>query len=130
MAEKKRVLMICLGMTFKLILEIFYDIIINVIYLLTGNICRSPIAEAVFADYIAKNNLTDKWEVDSAALIGYHTGKSPDSRAMSTLKDKGIKNYSHRARPVRILIYFIYVWSVLKLAIKLANHTAKIPDHF
>ncbi|XP_015110325.1 low molecular weight phosphotyrosine protein phosphatase isoform X2 [Diachasma alloeum] len=64
------------------------------------NICRSPIAEAVFADYISKNNLTDTWNVDSAALIGYHTGKSPDRRAMSTLRDKGITNYSHRARPI------------------------------
>ncbi|XP_011300606.1 low molecular weight phosphotyrosine protein phosphatase-like isoform X3 [Fopius arisanus] len=77
MSEKRRVLMICLG-----------------------NICRSPIAEAVFADYISKNNLTDTWEVDSAALIGYHTGKSPDHRAMSTLRDSGITNYSHRARPI------------------------------
>ncbi|XP_034934140.1 low molecular weight phosphotyrosine protein phosphatase 1-like isoform X2 [Chelonus insularis] len=77
MSDKKKVLMVCLG-----------------------NICRSPIAEAVFADYIDKHDLKDKWEVDSAALIGYHTGKSPDVRAMNTLKTKGITNYVHHARPI------------------------------
>ncbi|XP_076619323.1 low molecular weight phosphotyrosine protein phosphatase [Colletes latitarsis] len=77
MAQKKNVLMICLG-----------------------NICRSPIAEAVFINEINKLNISDLWEVDSAALIGYHTGKSPDHRAMSTLREKGITNYSHKARPI------------------------------
>ncbi|XP_043472484.1 low molecular weight phosphotyrosine protein phosphatase 1-like [Leptopilina heterotoma] len=78
MTDKKSVLMICLG-----------------------NICRSPIAEAVFDDYIKKNNLEEQWEVKSAALIGYHTGKSPDKRAMTTLKEKGITTYSHAARPIK-----------------------------
>ncbi|XP_017888238.2 low molecular weight phosphotyrosine protein phosphatase-like, partial [Ceratina calcarata] len=44
--------------------------------------------------------LSNSWEVESAALIGYHTGKNPDHRAMSTLRDKGITNYSHKARPI------------------------------
>ncbi|KAK0084829.1 hypothetical protein PV325_006355 [Microctonus aethiopoides] len=87
MTEKKRVLMICLG-----------------------NICRSPIAEAVFADYIIKNGLTDSWEVDSAALISYHTGKSPDHRAMTTIKEKGIENYSHRARPISKSDFHEFDW--------------------
>ena len=69
-----------------------------------GNICRSPIAEAVFDDYIKKNGLSEKWEVQSAALIGYHTGKSPDKRAMTTLKESGIANYSHKARPVSLYL--------------------------
>ncbi|XP_014474630.1 PREDICTED: low molecular weight phosphotyrosine protein phosphatase-like [Dinoponera quadriceps] len=78
MSQKKRVLMICLG-----------------------NICRSPIAEAVFDSEIGKRGLRNHWEVESAALIGYHTGKKPDHRALSTLKENGITNYSHRARPIK-----------------------------
>ncbi|KAK2589023.1 hypothetical protein KPH14_001866 [Odynerus spinipes] len=87
MSQKKKVLMICLG-----------------------NICRSPIAEAVFDDQIKKMNLIDQWEVDSAALIGYHTGKRPDQRAMSTLKEKGLTNYSHRARPITEDDFHKYDW--------------------
>ncbi|XP_078047972.1 low molecular weight phosphotyrosine protein phosphatase-like [Augochlora pura] len=50
MDSKKKVLMVCLG-----------------------NICRSPIAEAVFIEQMNKLNVQHSWEVDSAALIGYHT---------------------------------------------------------
>ncbi|XP_066591118.1 low molecular weight phosphotyrosine protein phosphatase-like isoform X2 [Prorops nasuta] len=45
-------------------------------------------------------NLTNSWEVESAALIGYHTGKGPDRRAMSVLREKGINDYCHKARPI------------------------------
>ena len=69
-------------------------------YFFIGNICRSPIAEAVFAKHIKENKLQNEWEVDSAALIGYHTGKGPDNRAMKTLKNRGITDYSHKARTV------------------------------
>lgn len=69
-------------------------------YFFLGNICRSPIAEAVFANIVKEKGLQDSWGVDSAALIGYHTGKNPDSRARETLKEKGISDYSHKARPV------------------------------
>lgn len=87
MAEKKRVLMICLG-----------------------NICRSPIAEAVFDEQISKLGLKNSWEVNSAALIGYHTGKGPDHRAMSTLRENGITNYSHKARPITEEDFREYDW--------------------
>ncbi|KAF7393815.1 hypothetical protein HZH68_010634 [Vespula germanica] len=87
MSQKKKVLMICLG-----------------------NICRSPIAEAVFDDKIKKLDLTNQWEVNSAALIGYHTGKNPDRRAMSILKQKGLTSYSHRARPITVDDFDKYDW--------------------
>ncbi|XP_003691345.1 low molecular weight phosphotyrosine protein phosphatase isoform X1 [Apis florea] len=77
MTEKKRVLIICLG-----------------------NICRSPIAEAVFNDQINKLGLSDSWEVESAGIIGYHIGKNPDHRSMSIIREKGITNYSHKARQI------------------------------
>uniref|UniRef100_A0A0N4YJW7 LMWPc domain-containing protein n=1 Tax=Nippostrongylus brasiliensis TaxID=27835 RepID=A0A0N4YJW7_NIPBR len=63
-----------------------------------GNICRSPIAEAVFLDIIKKRGVQDEWKVDSSAIIDFHTGKGPDRRAMSTLKKFGITDYQHRAR--------------------------------
>lgn len=33
-----------------------------------GNICRSPIAEAVMIDVVKKQNLSDKFVIDSAAI--------------------------------------------------------------
>lgn len=127
MSEKKRVLMICLGknmhimerkknclnlymmviyMMFIKLDDVYYVVVIFINYLLifhiVGNICRSPIAEAVFENEMSKRGVKNQWEVESAAIMGYHTGKVPDHRALSTLKKNGITRYSHRARQVRL----------------------------
>ncbi|CAG2180907.1 unnamed protein product, partial [Oppiella nova] len=77
MSEKRGVLMVCLG-----------------------NICRSPIAEAVFNHVIAQRGLQSQWFTDSAATAGYHTGSRPDSRALKVLRGHGIDT-NHRARQLR-----------------------------
>jgi protein-tyrosine-phosphatase len=38
----------------------------------TGNICRSPAAEAVFRNLVSKRGLDSKFHIDSAGTIGYH----------------------------------------------------------
>lgn len=40
----------------------------NVLFICLGNICRSPIAEAVFIDLVEKQSLTSKFHIDSAAM--------------------------------------------------------------
>jgi low molecular weight phosphotyrosine protein phosphatase len=39
--------------------------------------------------------------IDSCGTGAYHTGDSPDSRTMATLKENGITDYRHRARKFR-----------------------------
>lgn len=73
----------------------------SVLFVCLGNICRSPIAEAVFLHLIKERGLEGSWRVDSAALGPWHTGNPPDKRAMSTLKNKNI-SYSHRARQLTV----------------------------
>ena len=65
----------------------------------SGNICRSPIAEAVFVNLLETRGHSDDWEVDSAAIGDWHCGKSPDSRAISVLSKHGITT-KHKARQV------------------------------
>lgn len=64
-----------------------------------GNICRSPIAEAVFQQLLKERGIEQEWCVDSAALGNWHAGKLPDSRARNTLKNHNIL-YTGRARQV------------------------------
>ena len=64
-----------------------------------GNICRSPLAEGILRDKIAKNKLDG--EVDSAGTGGYHTGASPDSRSIEIASKKGLDISNQRARKVR-----------------------------
>ncbi|XP_046405965.1 low molecular weight phosphotyrosine protein phosphatase 1-like [Ischnura elegans] len=65
----------------------------RILFICLGNICRSPMAMAIF------RHLTDEWECDSAALGPWHAGNSPDSRARKTLDSYGIK-LTHSARQV------------------------------
>lgn len=62
-----------------------------------GNICRSPIAEAVFQHIIKERGLEDSWFVDSAATSREHIGGGPDYRASRILKNHGIV-YKHTVR--------------------------------
>ncbi|XP_014251564.1 low molecular weight phosphotyrosine protein phosphatase-like [Cimex lectularius] len=71
----------------------------SVLFICLGNICRSPLAEAVFLHLIKERGLEDEWDVDSAALGPWHVGNGPDSRTMKVLKENNIP-YSHSARQI------------------------------
>lgn len=66
----------------------------------SGNICRSPIAEAVFIKIAEEKGVADKWEVDSAAIGSWHIGKSPDPRARAVLQERNIP-YNNKARQIK-----------------------------
>jgi protein-tyrosine phosphatase len=68
----------------------------KVLMVCLGNICRSPIAEAVFRDECSKAGL--KFKVDSAGTANYHVGKAPDKRMISTAAKFGIDISQLRAR--------------------------------
>ncbi|XP_035700883.1 low molecular weight phosphotyrosine protein phosphatase isoform X2 [Folsomia candida] len=73
----------------------------SVLFVCLGNICRSPIAEAVFRHLISKRGVASEWTVDSCGTIGYHTGKNPEVRARKVLKDRGLTDYEHQARIIK-----------------------------
>lgn len=72
----------------------------SVLFICLGNICRSPIAAAVFKEIIKEKGLADKWEVDSAAIGTWHVGKSADRRAIKTLQNHNV-DPSHKARQIK-----------------------------
>ncbi|XP_054378565.1 low molecular weight phosphotyrosine protein phosphatase-like [Pongo abelii] len=71
----------------------------SVLFVCLGNICRSPIAEAVFRKLVTDQNISENWRVDSAATSGYETGNPPDYRGQSCMKRHGIP-MSHVARQI------------------------------
>lgn len=96
----KKILMVCMG---KICFIFFYKkwkAKIKNSCLLTGNICRSPIAEAVMERLIEEKGLSTDWFVDSAALVGYHSGSQPDERALSVLEQHGLR-YNKVARTIQ-----------------------------
>ncbi|KAH8360123.1 hypothetical protein KR093_010869, partial [Drosophila rubida] len=65
------------------------------------NISRSAMAEAVLGDIIRKSGLQSEWQVDSAAIEGWHLGEKPDPRALNVLGHHKIK-YNACARRLDI----------------------------
>lgn len=64
---------------------------INVLFICLGNICRSPVAEAVFRDVVRQAGLADRFDIDSAGTSDYHTGEGPDARAAEVARGRGIQ---------------------------------------
>ena len=50
---------------------------VRVLFVCTGNICRSPMAEAIFRDLVKKAKLDDKFEIKSAGTDKWHIGERP-----------------------------------------------------
>ena len=71
----------------------------SVNFVCLGNICRSPMAEAVFKKLLEDRGYSGEWEVDSSALASYNIGDQPDPRTISTLRKYGL-SIDHRARQV------------------------------
>ena len=63
----------------------------------TGNICRSPMAEAILRQAVQGTDLAGRVVVDSAGTHNYHVGDDADSRARQILAEGGY-TISHRAR--------------------------------
>src|SRR5262245_17485945 len=72
---------------------------IRVLFVCTGNICRSPMAEAVFRHMVARAGLADRIAADSAGTGGWHAGEAPHHGTQRVLREQGIE-YTHAARQV------------------------------
>ncbi|NLK65354.1 MAG: low molecular weight protein arginine phosphatase [Tissierellia bacterium] len=68
----------------------------NILFVCTGNTCRSPMAEGIFKDMLKKNNI-DYIKVSSAGLSVF-PGEHANEKAIKALKEKGIDITAHRAR--------------------------------
>jgi len=64
-----------------------------------GNICRSPLAEAILKDKLKKTGINVS--VESAGTIRYHEGEGADPRAKETARRHQISLESHLARGIR-----------------------------
>ncbi|MFM8529550.1 MAG: low molecular weight protein-tyrosine-phosphatase [Ilumatobacteraceae bacterium] len=54
-----------------------------------GNICRSPMAEAIIRSRVDDAGLGDRVVVNSAGTDGWHIGEDADPRALATLRAAG-----------------------------------------
>jgi protein-tyrosine phosphatase len=63
---------------------------IRVLFVCLGNICRSPLAEAVFRHQVEERGWAERFEIDSAGTSGWHRGSPPDARSAAEARRRGI----------------------------------------
>ncbi|MEI3614205.1 low molecular weight protein-tyrosine-phosphatase [Pseudogracilibacillus sp. SO30301A] len=73
---------------------------IRILFVCLGNICRSPMAEAIFRNMVQEKGLAKDIEVDSAGTALWHTGKPPHEGTRAKLDEKGISYEGITARQV------------------------------
>ncbi len=72
----------------------------KILFVWTGNICRSPSAEGVFRDFVNEQKLSQYFYIDSCGTHGYHTGQPPDSRSQYAAMKRGIDISQQIARTI------------------------------
>ena len=71
----------------------------SILFVCTGNICRSPLAEALLKEKLAARGCADRFEIDSAGTVADHLGEPADTRMRRTAARHGVQIH-HRARRV------------------------------
>ncbi|RKD72933.1 protein tyrosine phosphatase [Sinobaca qinghaiensis] len=69
----------------------------HVLFVCLGNICRSPIAEAVFRSCAAAENLENAVKIESCGLGDWHIGRPPHEKTLEVLNEHQINTSELKA---------------------------------
>ena len=72
----------------------------KVLFVCLGNICRSPLARALFQKHLETQRLTHLFACDSAGTSGLHQGENADPRTLKNAAQNGLL-FKHTARQFR-----------------------------
>lgn len=81
---------------------------VKVLFVCTGNICRSPSAEGVFRAQVEQAGLGSQIEADSAGTGGWHVGEAPDARSQKAAQRRGIDLSGLRGRRVELADFSLF----------------------
>ncbi|UJP67036.1 low molecular weight phosphotyrosine protein phosphatase [Mongoliitalea daihaiensis] len=72
---------------------------VKVLFVCLGNICRSPLAEAIFNHKVNQHGLNHQFRSDSCGTSDFHIGELPDDRTIACATNHNIP-INHRARQI------------------------------
>ncbi len=85
----------------------------NILFVCYGNICRSPMAEMIFKDFIYKNNKRYMFTCASRATSMEEIGNDMYPNAKSILKENGISIERHSAKQITKDDYYEYDYIIV-----------------
>lgn len=103
-------------------------IMIKILFVCHGNICRSPMAEFIMKDIVSKNKISDKFEIASAATSTEEIGNPVYPPARKKLAEHGISCDGKTARQMRKDDYSYYDYIVAMDRYNLRNMTRFVGD--
>jgi len=63
----------------------------KILFVCLGNICRSPLAEAIFKKQTEQRGLSEKYFADSCGTADFHIGDKPDSRTIRNARHHDVE---------------------------------------
>ena len=104
---------------------------INVLFVCLGNICRSPMAEAVLKHMIQKEGLLGSISVDSAATSAWHIGDPPHKGTTAKLMEYNISTTGLKGRQLQAEDFeqFDYIIGMDESNIRDIRQMLGQPDH-
>lgn len=83
---------------------------IRVLFVCLGNICRSPLAEAIFNHQVRQKGLENYFTADSCGTSDYHIGQQPDPRTLANARKNNVSiNHLGRQLTPEDLTDFDYI---------------------
>lgn len=101
---------------------------VSVLFVCMGNICRSPMAEAVFRAHVEAAGLTDVIHVDSAGTHSYHLGHPPHPETQAELGRRGVLVGEQTSRLIELADFDAYEYIVVMDRENLANVERLLDD--
>jgi protein-tyrosine phosphatase len=84
----------------------------SILFVCLGNICRSPLAEALFLNHVNEQNLSEKFIADSAGTASYHLGELADKRTRNMAMKISNLNILHKARQFKATDFLAFDYIV------------------
>ncbi len=73
---------------------------VRILFVCLGNICRSPLAEAIVCDRADKRGLNGVFHFASAGTGSWHVGNGADHRSAEIARKYGLDLSTHRAQQI------------------------------